>query len=120
MPFALLKLGCQLGNYSAISYVGFYYKPPHCTLFCFFVDDVPAPVVDCFTNDEKPEENSFKTDLLVPEVSMVQRSPLLKLDSPVAENPLCDPFATGSTPPVAPFSVGILEPEQVETNLIQF
>ncbi|XP_065066931.1 G2 and S phase-expressed protein 1-like [Rhopilema esculentum] len=83
-------------------------------------DDVPAPVVDYFSNEEKPEQNSFKTDLLVPEVSMVQRSPLLKLDSPVAENPFCDPFATGSTPPVAPLSAGILEPEQVETNLIQF
>ena len=52
---------------------------------------------------------------------MVNNSPLLKFESPLADNVVVDPFATGNTPPTPAVSDGVLAPEPVvEPNLIQF
>jgi len=61
-----------------------------------------------------------QSDILVPEISATHASPLLKFDSPLPDNAISDPFATGNTPPSLPVSDGVLAPVQMEANLIQF
>ena len=59
--------------------------------------------------------------MLLPEVPAVNNSPLLKFESPMADNVIVDPFATGNTPPAPAVSDGVLAPEPVvEPNLIHF